>query len=262
MQRNFYSSLRDRQFAQQAAQQQLQDGLSTIVPTQQHQEGEGDAGGGSDPNAGGGENESEKLLKALQAEREQRKQFEKDAKTFKAQLEAFNGLDPDLARKAKEILAQQEEWAQKESKIRSDVEQTYTPKLQELEKSKTAAEQALLNYKRDVTLEREFNKAGGFAGEFEDVAGRLQGRVTIDPTTGELKVLDKAGKPSFTKGEPTTIAQLISELKGENLGFARHFKGNEGSGAGLNGSGKYNSGDPSLSGLSAWEKVERMRAAQ
>jgi hypothetical protein len=206
-----------------------------------------------------GAGDIEKLTGALNKERDLNKETQKQLKALQTQLEAFKDIDPELARKAKQLLAEQEEWAQKESKFKADAEAAFAPKIQELEKARTEAEQTLLNFKRDVVLEREYIKANGFPGEFEDVAAKLQSRVQIDPATGELKVFDKAGKPSFTKGEPTTIAQLIAEMQSENLGFARHFKGSEGAGAGLNGNGKYVGGDPAFRGLSAWEKVERMR---
>jgi hypothetical protein len=202
----------------------------------------------------------EKLNGALKSERELYKESQKQLKAIQAQLDAYSGIAPEMAQKAKEILAQQEEFAQRESKIRADVEATFTPKIKELEQVKESAERSLRHYKRDAMLEREYTKANGFPGEFDDVAKRLQGRVAIDPVTEEVKVLDKLGKPSFTKGEPTTIADLIAELKTDHLGFARHFKGSEGAGAGMNGNGRFASNDPSLAGLSAWEKVDRMRA--
>lgn len=255
---NFYQAQRQLQRQQQLEQQQLQQQFSQAIPVQLQQEGEGEGGEGAPPTAEA-PSELDKVMGALKKERELNGATQKELKALKAQLEAFSGVDPELAKKAQAILQQQEEWSQRESKMRDELEQTYQPKLSELEKRAIAAEQGLQNYKRDVVLEREFHKAGGFQGEFEAIAHALQPYVRFNPK-GELEVVGKDGQREFHKGEPMTIAQKIEQIKADQIWFARHFKAAEGSGAGLSGNGRGGAIDPSLSGLPAWEQVARMRA--
>lgn len=211
----------------------------------------------------------EKLTGALSKEREQRAAAEKQAKQFQKQLEAFSGVDPELARKANEILQQSQQWEEREAKLRADVDGQYRPKLDEYDRQVKAYEQklsesqsALLNYRRDSVLEREFGKAGGFEGEFEAVASALRGRTRLNPESGELEVLGEDGKRLYSKDDPSkpaTVGQLIQQLQKEQLWFSRHFKGYESGGAGINGNGRGGSGDPNWEKLPAWEKVSRMR---
>lgn len=201
----------------------------------------------------------ERLMAALQKERDARSSAEKEAKQYRAQVDAFSGVDPELAKKAQQILAQQEEFAQRESKLKAEIEGQYQPKLSEAQKQIAETEAKLLNYQRDVTLEREFVRAGGFEGEFQAIAHALRDRVQLG-VNGEQKILDFKGQPAFVKGEPMTLSQLIEEMKTTQLWFARHFKGHQSSGAGLNGSARGTTFDPSLQGLSSWQKVERQRS--
>lgn len=213
--------------------------------------------GGDVPQAGG--EDITKLMNALQAEREARKALEKEAKAAKAQLSAFADVDPELARKAKQILAEQEEWAARESKIKAEIDQSYQPKLSELEKARLAAEQKLVAYRTDVALERAFHAAGGFQGEYQAIAHALRDRVKEDPQTGELKVYDASGKLAYHKGDPMTVEQLITELKSNQLWFARHFKGSETAGPGINGNGRSGANVPNWDALDDWSRVNALR---
>lgn len=221
--------------------------------------------GGETPQSTGGEapqavgEDITKLMNALNAEREARKALEKEAKAARAQLSAFSDIDPELARKAKQILAEQEEWAARESKIKAEIDQSYQPKLSELEKARLAAEQKLVAYRTDVALERAFHAAGGFQGEYTAIAHALRDRVKEDPTSGELKVYTADGKQAYHKGDPMTVEQLIGELKANQLWFARHFKGSETAGPGINGNGRSGANVPNWDNLDDWSRVNALR---
>lgn len=216
--------------------------------------------------------DNEKLMSALEKERQQRAAYEKELKTMKRQLEAFSGVDPELAKQAQQILQQKQEWEERESKLREEVDAQYKPKLSEYEQQTqalrqqlTQREQQLLDYKRDTLLERAFQSLNGFEGEFEDVAHRLRSRTKINPETGELEVLGADGKRMYSSEDPSkpaTVEQLIKQLQKENIGFARHFKGYESGGAGINGVGRGGAGDPNWEKLPAWERVSKMREQQ
>lgn len=197
-------------------------------------------------------------LKALQTEREQRKALEKQLKAVQQQLKAFEGIDPDLAREAKAIAAQQEEWAQKESLLKEEVAAQYQPQVQQAKQEAQAAREALLNYQRDNALEKAFYSADGLPGEFDAVAPALRDRVQMGEK-GELKIFDEKGSPFFVKGEPATLSDLLSDVIEKTPWVARHFKGNDSPGFRVNGSGDYSRANPQLSNLPAWERVRLSR---
>lgn len=200
------------------------------------------------------------LKAAIAKEREQRSQTQKELATLKKQLEVFNGIDPEKARKAEEVLKEMEERSQWESKIRADVEQQFQPKLTEYQKQLQEKEQALLNFRRDVVLQEAFYKNGGFEGEFEAIAHNLHGRVQVQ-SDGSIKVLDDKGQPMFVKGEPATVADLILDMREKHTWFARHFRDNTKNGFGINGNGQAIA-QGQLEGLDPWEKVARIREAR
>lgn len=207
-------------------------------------------------------NDVQKLAETLKKERQRANQLEK-------QLKALGNIDPDVARRAQEILQQQQEWGEREEKLRAEIDGQYRPKLDEYNRKEQAYQQQLqqkqselLNFKRDTLLSREFVKAGGFDGEFEEIAHRLQSRTRLNPETDELEVVDGQGKRVYSMDDPSkpmSIAQLIEQLKKENIGFARHFKGFEVGGMGLSGSGKGGGNDPALSGLNPWDRLAKLR---
>lgn len=230
-----------------------EDGGVGSTPSGSDQPSPESPGATPDPNAG--------LKKALESERKIRSEFEQKLKLLERQLKAFEGIDPELAKRAQELQAQQEEMLQRESKLRAEIEASYQPQLAEAKKREAEKEAELQRFKLDVQLEKAFFEQGGFPGEFEPVALALRSRAKLEPN-GSIKVLDKSGNPMFVNGEPATIADLIADLQKTEVWFARHFKGYEASGMGLGGSAMGGVNDPSLSNLPPWERVAALRAKQ
>lgn len=211
----------------------------------------------------------ERLKGALGKEREQARQYAKELKALKSQLEAFSGLDPEKAREALEIAKRQQEIEAQQAQIvaqaKAETEGQFRPRIQELEERLNQTATEYTNFKRDQLLQDEFLKAEGLPGEFVAVAHALQGRVAFGPD-GKLQVVGPDGQPEFVvdqgRSVPKTVRQLIEELKGDpnHIWFARHFKGNEKSGFGITGVPGGN--DPSFAGLDPWEKVSRIRQNQ
>jgi hypothetical protein len=187
------------------------------------------------PPAGGPDPNSETAYATLVKEREARKETEKQLKAMQAQLQAFQGLDPEKARQAMEIAARQQEWEAQQEQLKAEMEaelqKKYEPQLEESRQREAAAQQKLIDYMRDKELESYFYSCDGFPGEFEPAALALRSRVVVD-ATGNLIVVEPDGKtPAYVadKGQsrPKTVAELIDDLKAEKSWFARHFKGSD-----------------------------------
>lgn len=205
-------------------------------------------------------------IKALQTEREQRKQAETQLKTLQAQLRAFEGIDPEKAKEAQKAAERIQEIEAQQAKLRADLEaeykQKYDPQLEQQRQLATQAQQELQDYKRDVLLERAFIQADGFPDSFRYAALDLQARTRLTDK-GAIEVLDAEGNPAYVadngKSRPMTAAELIQELAEQNHGFARHFKGNDSPGFALKGQGDYSQGNPAMASMPAWERVRLQR---
>ena len=105
--------------------------------------------------------EAENLLKALKAEREARKQYEREVKETKAHLEKFAEINPEeytkLQQEAAEAARLQAQWGE----ARDAIETKYSQQAQDARKEAEAATQALAAYKKQYALEKVFNAAGG-----------------------------------------------------------------------------------------------------
>ena len=210
------------------------------------------------PPSGAEDGGADKLKLTLEKERQLRAQYEKESRQLKRQLEAFSGIDPEKAQRAEQILKEQEEMERKFSQLRSEVEREYAAKQAEAEKRAQEAQSQYLAYRKDVLLERAFYDQGGLSGEFKAVAHELRNRVQVGPD-GEVQVLTPDGKPAYDKGEPMTLEGLFSQLRSQEIWFARHFKGEDAKGAGLQG-GRFSPDDPRTAGMSDWEKVAYARS--
>ncbi len=211
---------------------------------------------------------SQTAYETMVKERDARKEAERRMKALEQQLRAFEGIDPDTARKAQEIAAKQQEWEEAQAKLKADIEaenkQKYEPQIQQYQQQLAEAQQQLVDYQRDTQLERAFVEAGGFPDGFEYAKIDLQQRVRLSKD-GTLEVLNAKGEPDWVadKGQsrPKTVQELIDELKQGSQRFARQFKANDRPGFGLSGNG-LNPSDPSFKGMSAWDKVAAMREKQ
>ncbi|MEO1208582.1 MAG: hypothetical protein AAFX78_03485 [Cyanobacteria bacterium J06638_20] len=204
-------------------------------------------------------------LDALRTERQRAKQLEQ-------QLKAFEGIDPEKYREAMAIAQNQQEWAQRESELKSEFEKQYTPQIQERDTQIQVHRAALANYYADVVAEQAFLGANGIPGEFAAIAPTVQQRIQVD--TSQLKfdpsgrldqssvkvqILDATGQPMFVEGKPAQMSDLLKELAEQHTWIARHFKGNDSPGLQLGGKGDYSAGNPAMKNLPAWERVNLQR---
>lgn len=271
------STQSQRLIQEQQFQAHLANQRSPYILTQWQQEG---TEGTATPPADTGEKtadydpqkdpNSETAIQTLQKERAAREAAERQLKELQ---KTFADIDPDIARRAQQTLeqAQQEREAQskREAELESRFKQQYEPLLQESQKQAAEATQKYLEYACDVNLERAFIDCEGIAGEFEPCAPLLRRRVSVKPDATVVVMKDDGKTPDFVTGDdgtarPKTLKELVEELKKSKdyPWFARHFKGLERAGLGLNGDGTAYAGDPALSGLKGWERLNAVRTKQ
>ncbi|NEQ45621.1 MAG: hypothetical protein F6K00_19580 [Leptolyngbya sp. SIOISBB] len=204
-------------------------------------------------------------LDALKAEREQVKQLQQ-------QLKAFEGIDPAKYAEAMQIAQQQTEWAQQKSELETQYKNQYEPQIKQRDTEITQHKSALANYYADVAAEQAFLSADGIAGEFTAISPAVQQRMQVSteklefdesgrlkPGSVSIQILDELGQPMFVDGKPATMTDLIKDLAKKNTWIARHFKGNNTPGFQLGGKSDFSSTNPSLSGVSAWDRVNMSR---
>lgn len=209
--------------------------------------------------------EAENLLKALKAEREARKQYEREVKETKGQLEKFAEINPEeytkLQQEAAEAARLQAQWGE----ARDAIETKYSQQAQDARREADAANAALASYRKQYALEKVFNAAGGRTDSvdgvsfFDLMAGQL-GDSFRQEDDGSLTVIDAAGDPLLDKesGKRITPEDFLGSYKNHPV-FGTFFKGAKGSGAGIGYGGTDSNGLPveDISGLSATEMFER-----
>jgi len=209
--------------------------------------------------------EADNLLKALKAEREARKQYEREVKETKAHLEKFAEINPEeytkLQQEAAEAARLQAQWGE----ARDAIETKYSQQAQEARKEAESATAALAAYKKQYALEKVFNAAGGRTDSvdgvsfFDLMAGQLGGNFRQE-ADGSLTVIDAAGDPLLDKesGKRITPEDYLASYKHHPV-FGTFFRGAKGSGAGIGYGGTDANGLPveDLTGLSSTELFQR-----
>ena len=209
--------------------------------------------------------EAENLLKALKAEREARKQYERDLKETKGQLEKFAEINPEeyrtLQEEAAEAARLQSQWGE----VRDAMETKYSGQAQEAIRRADAADQALASYRKKYALEKVFNSAGGRTDAsggtsfFDLLVDQVGGSFRHEPD-GTLTVIDHAGDPVMNKetGLRITPEEHMSAFKSDPV-YGTFFKGAKGAGAGIGFAGTDASGATveDLSSLSPEEMFKR-----
>ena len=187
--------------------------------------------------------EAENLMKALKAEREARKQYEKDLKETKANLERFAEINPDewqkLQEEAAEAARMQAQWGE----VRDAMEDKYSSQAQEAIRRAEDAEAGLANYRKKYALEKVFNSAGGRTDatggtSFFDLLSEQVGSSFRHEPDGSLTVVDASGDPIIDKetGVRITPEDHMASFKRDPV-FGTFFKGAKGAGAGIGFSG-------------------------
>ena len=209
--------------------------------------------------------EAENLLKALKAERESRKQYEKQVKEQAAQLERFADVNPDEwtamqaeAAKAAQLQAQFGE-------AKEAIELKYSQQAEASAKEAVAAKTALAEYQKKYALEKVFYAAGGRTDSadgvsFFDMMAQQVGGSFRHEADGSLTVVDAAGDPVLDKesGKRVAAEDFIASYKVHPI-YGTFFKGQKGSGAGIGYGGTDANGMPTedLSSLSSTELFKR-----
>ena len=209
--------------------------------------------------------EAENLLKALKAEREARKQYERDLKETKTQLEKFAEINPDeytkLQAEAAEAAKVQAQWGE----AKEAIELKYSKDAQEAAAKAAAAESALAEYQKKYALEKVFYAAGGRTDaadgvSFFDMMAQQVGGSFRQEADGSLTVVDAAGDPVLDKesGKRVSAEDFIASYKVHPI-YGTFFKGQKGSGAGIGYGGTDANGMPTedLSNLSREELFKR-----
>ena len=209
--------------------------------------------------------EAENLLKALKAEREARKQYERDLKETKTQLDKFAEINPDeytkLQAEAAEAARVQAQWGE----AKEAIELKYSKDAQEAAAKAAAAESALAEYQKKYALEKVFYAAGGRTDSadgvsFFDMMAQQIGGSFRHEADGSLIVVDAAGDPVLDKesGKRVAAEDFIASYKVHPI-YGTFFKGQKGSGAGIGYGGTDANGMPTedLSSLSREELFKR-----
>ena len=209
--------------------------------------------------------DAENLLKALKAERESRKQYEKQVKDQAAQLERFADVNPDEwvsmqaeAAKAAQLQAQFGE-------AKEAIELKYSKQAEAAAIEATAAKNALADYQKKYALEKVFHEAGGRTDaadgvSFFDMMSTQVGANFRQEADGSLTVIDPAGDPVLDKesGKRISASDYLASFKHHPI-YGTFFKGTKGAGAGIGYGGTDANGMPTedLSSLSREELFKR-----
>lgn len=183
--------------------------------------------------------EAENLLKALKAERDARKQYERDLKETRASLEKFAEINPEeytkLQEEAAEAARLQSQWGE----VRDAMESKYSTQAQEAISRAEEADRRLAVVQKKYAMEKVFNGSGGRTDAnggtsfFDMLADRI-GSSYRQEVDGSLTVVDAAGDPVMNKetGLRITPEEHMASFKTDPV-FGTFFRGAKGSGAGV-----------------------------
>lgn len=183
--------------------------------------------------------EVDNLLKALRAERESRKTYEKELREKAAQLEKFAQINPEEYRRLQEeaSIAERERMAAEERT--SLLEEKYGKQAAEANQKAEVYQAELREYRKRYALEKVFFAAGGRTDAeggvsfFDLLADRLGGSFRLE-TNGSVTVVDSNGDPILDgeTGRRVTPEDYLGGFKTHPI-YGTFFRGAKGSGAGL-----------------------------
>ena len=209
--------------------------------------------------------DAENLLKALKAERESRKQYEKQVKEQAAQLERFADVNPDEWTSMQAEAAKAAQLQAQFGEAKEAIELKYSKQAEAAAIEATAAKNALADYQKKYALEKVFHEAGGRTDaadgvSFFDMMSAQVGANFRQEADGSLTVVDPAGDPVLDKesGKRVSAADYLSSFKHHPV-YGTFFKGQKGAGAGIGYGGTDANGMPTedLSSLSREELFRR-----
>lgn len=209
--------------------------------------------------------EAENLLKALKAEREARKQYEKEAKEKATQLERFASINPDEYNKLQEEAAKAAQLQAQFGEAREAIEMKYSQQAEAAAKEAAAAKAQLAEYQKKYALEKVFFAAGGRTDSadgvsFFDMMAQQVGNRFRQEADGSLTVIDAQGDPVLDteSGKRISAEDFIASYKVHPI-YGTFFRGAKGAGAGIGYGGTDANGMPveDLSSLSRDELFKR-----
>ena len=209
--------------------------------------------------------DAENLLKALKAERESRKQYEKQVKEQAVQLERFADVNPDEWTSMQAEAAKAAQLQAQFGEAKEAIELKYSRQAEASALEANAAKAALQDYQKKYALEKVFHEAGGRTDSadgvsFFDMMAQQVGGNFRQEADGSLTVVDAGGDPVLDKesGKRITAADFLSSYKHHPV-YGTFFKGQKGAGAGIGYGGTDANGMPSedLSSLSREQLFQR-----
>jgi hypothetical protein len=183
--------------------------------------------------------EVDNLLKALKAERESRKAYEKELREKSAQLEKFAEINPNEYRRLQEEAAIAERERLQAEERTALLESKYGAQAAEANKKAEAYQNELLEFRKRYALEKVFFAAGGRTDSadgvsfFDMLADRLGSSFKLEPN-GSVTVVDSNGDPILDSdtGKRVSPEDYLSRFKTHPI-YGTFFRGAKGSGAGL-----------------------------
>ena len=210
--------------------------------------------------------EAENLLKALKAEREARKQYEKEAKEKATQLERFASINPDEYNKLQEEAAKAAQLQAQFGEAREAIEMKYSQQAEVAAKEAAAAKAQLAEYQKKYALEKVFFAAGGRTDSadgvsFFDMMAQQVGNRFRQEADGSLTVIDAQGDPVLDteSGKRISAEDFIASYKVHPI-YGTFFKGAKGAGAGIGYGGTDANGMP-VQDLSSLSRDELFKIA-
>ena len=183
--------------------------------------------------------EAENLLKALKAEREARKQYERDLKETKGQLERFSEINPEEYTKLQAEAAEAARTQAQFGEAKEAIELKYSKQAEAAAQEAAAAKSALADYQKKYALEKVFHEAGGRTDaadgvSFFDMMAQQVGSNFRQEADGSLTVVDAAGDPVLDSesGKRISAADFLGSYKRHPV-YGTFFKGAKGAGAGI-----------------------------
>ena len=183
--------------------------------------------------------EAENLLKALKAERDARKQYERELKETKTNLERFAEINPEEYTKLQAEAAEAARIQSQFGEQRELIEQKSSRQAEEAANEANAAKKALAEYQKKYALEKVFFAAGGRTDSadgvsFFDMLSNQVGGSFRQEADGSLTVVDSGGDPVLDpeSGKRIDAKDFIASYKVHPV-YGTFFKGTKGAGAGI-----------------------------
>ena len=210
--------------------------------------------------------EAENLLKALKAEREARKQYERDLKETKANLDRFAEINPEEYTKLQQEAAEAARIQAQFGEAKEAIELKYSKQAEAAASEAAVAKAALADYLKKYALEKVCHEAGGRTDSadgvsFFDMMAAQVGGSFRQEADGSLTVVDGAGDPVLDKesGKRIEAAEYLASFKVHPV-YGTFFKGQKGAGAGIGYGGTNASGMPTED-LTSLSREELFRKA-